>query len=225
MDAAVLGFAFALGLGTFFSPCAIALVPSYAAYFIGTKGEAGFWPGLRFGAWAAGGVLAVFSVAGMGLYLVRTLWRVESSVLSSSAAAIGLFVGFVFTVLGVLVAFGRGPSWSPRLGFALERTPRAMVSWGALFSLGSLGCSLPLALAALALAVKSGSSGTFVIGAYAAGLAGLVFVSGPVLGVAGPLLGRFMARAARSMQIAMGIVLTLSGLYVVWYYARQINWW
>jgi len=35
VDWLTLTFAFGLGVGSFFSPCSVALVPAYVAYFVG----------------------------------------------------------------------------------------------------------------------------------------------------------------------------------------------
>jgi cytochrome c-type biogenesis protein len=221
VDAGTLGFAFALGVGTFFSPCAVALVPSYAAYFLATEGKSGFLPGLRFGAWAAAGVTAVFLVAAAALYLLRQAFRIEGASLQQGASVVGVLIGLAFLAIGLLVALGRGPSVTPRLNMVLQRNAKGMFLWGVLFSIGSLGCSLPLALAALALAIGP-NGGLLVLGAYAAGLVGLVLLAGPVLGVGGPLIARLLRRGARPVQIAMGVLLAAVGAYVTVYYGLQL---
>jgi cytochrome c biogenesis protein CcdA len=150
-----LAFAFLLGLGTFFSPCAVALVPSYLAYYAGRPaGSVGpgraAWDGLRVGAAASGGVLATFAVLALALYVVRSRLDVPSASLLGGFAVLGLLIGLVFVVLGVLMASGRSPGITVRLRAPRARTPAAMAGWGALFAAGSMGCSLPLALALLA---------------------------------------------------------------------------
>jgi cytochrome c-type biogenesis protein len=222
-----LAFAFFLGLGTFFSPCAVALVPSYLAYYAGRPAGAvgagrAAWDGLRVGAAAASGVLATFAALAVALYAVRSRFDVPSTSLVGGFAVLGLLIGLAFLVLGLLMAFGRSPGLTLRLRAPKARTPAAMAAWGALFAAGSMGCSLPLALALLARLLADPALAPLLLLAYAAGLGGLLLVLSPLLGLLEDRASGLLARSARTIQTVSGVALAVAGLYVGVYYARQL---
>lgn len=227
MAAGDLAFALLLGVGTFFSPCSVALVPSYLAYFAGRQGTAtstgrAAWDGLRVGAAAGLGILATFAVLAVALYAVRSQLRVASAVLFDGFAVVGLAVGSVFLVLGALVAWGRSPGITLHVQAPPGRTPWSMAAWGILFAAGSMGCSLPLVLALLARVLAEPAQAPALVAAYAVGLGGLLLVLSPLLGALEGRAAGLLARSARRIQVASGLLLAAAGLYVVAYYARAL---
>jgi cytochrome c-type biogenesis protein len=221
-------FVFFLGVGTFFSPCALALVPSYLAYFAGrTTGDStsrhAAVDGLRVGLAASGGILATFAVLAVGLYAIRSYVDVATSLLVNSFASLGLLVGVTFIVLGALMAMGRSPGFTLRTKAPQGRTPRAMVVWGILFAAGSMACSLPLALAFLMRVLADPLSGPLLILAYGAGLGGILLILSPILALLEGRASGWLTRSARKIQIGSGVALAVAGAYVVLYYAGNFQ--
>lgn len=219
-----LSFAFLLGFGTFFSPCAVALVPSYLAYFTfqsGTEPRSpakAAWAALRVALFAVGGILVTFAVLAVGLYLVRQHLEVASSSLFATFSRLGQVVGLLFIVFGILMVRGRAPSLTLRTSGVLPRRPWAMAGWGALFAAGSMGCSLPLALALLARVLAEPRAAAANVMAYAAGLSVVLLVASPILGLLGNKAAPYLSKAARGTQIAGGLLLVVAGAYVAVYY-------
>lgn len=222
-----LAFAFLLGVGTFFSPCAVALVPSYLAYYAGHSGEPrSAWQaardGLRVGAAAAAGVTLTFAVLAALLYAIRAQIDVASETLLGASAGLGLVVGVLFLGMGILMALGRAPGLTLRTQAPRARTLLAMAAWGILFAAGSMGCSLPLTLALLARVLAEPALAPLLVAAYALGLAGLLLVLSPLLGVLEHRAAGRLARSARVVQVVMGLALVAAGAYVIVYYGRQL---
>src|SRR3990172_793195 len=74
MSEAYLAFAFTLGIASFFTPCAVGMVPAYLGYFLrqdeSKKASRGrrIGDGLLFGLITTLGFVSIFGLAGLGLY-------------------------------------------------------------------------------------------------------------------------------------------------------------
>lgn len=236
VDLGLVAFALGVGASTFFSPCAVALLPAYVAFFTGTgtarggtrdeapTGRAAAWGGLRFGAAAALGAGILFAAGAAGVYLVRTrLGLLDSQGLLGAVAGLGLAVGLVLVALGVAMLLDRGPTVRLPLRAPRRRTVPAMVAFGGLFALGSIGCTLPVFLGVLGAALSQGPvGGTAVLAAYGLGLSGLLLVGSLALAVAEDRVTRALRRARRYARPASGALLVLAGLYVLVYYGTRL---
>lgn len=234
VDLGLLAFALGVGASTFFSPCAVALLPAYVAFFTGTGSGADeahptssrptAWAGLRFGAAAAFGAALLFAVGTAGVYLLRTrLGLVDSQGLLGAFSGLGFVVGLSLVGLGLLMLLDRGPSVNPGLRAPRERTIPAMVAFGALFAVGSMGCTLPVFLGVLGAALSQGLvGGTAVLAAYGLGLSGLLLVGSVALAVVEDQAKRVLRQARRYTRPVSGVLLVAAGLYVIWYYADTV---
>lgn len=232
VDVGLVAFALGVGASTFFSPCSVALLPAYAAFFAGTGGEdeaspalrEAAWGGLRFGGAAAVGAGLVFVVGAAAVYLLRTrLGLLGSQGLLGTFTGLGLVVGLALVGLGLLMLADRGPSLSLPVRAPRRRTASAMVAFGALFAVGSIGCTLPVFLGVLGAALSQGPvGGTAVLGAYGLGLSGLLLVGSLGLAVAEDRVSRALREARRYTRVVSGVLLIVAGIYVVVYYGTRI---
>ncbi|WP_175480104.1 cytochrome c biogenesis CcdA family protein [Natrinema salaciae] len=201
-------FALGIGVATFFSPCAYALLPGYVGYYVAATGEETKPPlsgtlvrGLAAatGAMAVLGVLSLAAIAA-GETVGRALPLLEYGV---GIALIGLGLWVVFGGSGavhVLLPERR----STVLGFGL---------FGAMYALAATACVLPLFLG---LALRSLSmpplETALVLGTYAFGF-GTLTVAMTVATAFGFALGagRIAGYVERVVRIA-GVVLVVAGV-------------
>lgn len=226
VDWLTLTFAFGLGVGSFFSPCSVALVPAYVAYFVGVPAGAepqgfrqGMAGGARFGLGASLGAFAIFGGAGALIYWIRTATDVSSPQLTMALAVVAILIALAVIAMGVLLLLGRDLSLTFAVKAPTSKTFASMVGFGAAYSLASLGCSGPLFLAAMAQVFSQGAiGGLLVLVFYGAGLSAFLLLSALVLAVAQERGRNWIRGAMRYVKPVSAVVMILAGLYVVYYY-------
>ncbi|MGH9054495.1 MAG: cytochrome c biogenesis CcdA family protein, partial [Acidimicrobiales bacterium] len=143
---AALGYAFALGLVGVANPCGLPLLPAYLSFFVGNRGAllGRAVRALVSSACVTAGFVTCFGV--VGLALGGVVAEVESTLPPLMIAA-----GAAMAVLGVLTATGRHvPLVRLPRGLAVSnRGPLSMAAFGVFYALASLGCSLPVFIAAV----------------------------------------------------------------------------
>lgn len=224
-DLVLLGVAASAGVTTFFSPCSVGLIPAYAGYFVGLEDEAHpTWTGsgaagAGFGAAAGAGVLAVVLAAGLAVSLLRAVLPVPQARVGGLVRGLAVGVALAVVALGLLMLAGRGPRLDVPLEPPRRRTPAAMAGFGVLFAVASMGCTLPVFLGVLAVALPQGPAGallTFL--AYGLGLAGATLASGAALGLATDRAKGAIRGASRWTRPVGGLLLVGGGAYVLAYY-------
>jgi cytochrome c-type biogenesis protein len=236
IESAQIILVFLMGVGTFLSPCAVALLPAYVAYFAGlgpnqastgppiTPQVAAIMRGFRFGASASGGIVAVFAVFGLILYALRMMFDIPSSLLVSGFGGIGIVVGILLVLLGILLFSGRAPTWTPRFVAPKEKTVSSMMLFGGIYALASLGCTLPLFFAVLFQIIAAGPiGGSILLVAYVTGFAGFMFVATLLLAVAEEQAHRFLRKIMPYVKPVSGVLLIGAGIYVLYYYLIQAS--
>lgn len=227
-----LGLAFSAGVATFFSPCSIALLPAYVGAFLGLDTDptpdqehlhadplkaAG--AGARFGGAAALGILLVFVLVGTTVLVLRRALNVPPTLLGETVRWIAVGVGGLLVLLGVLMLLDRAPSLHVPLQAPQRKTTFGMLAFGAVFALGSMGCTLPIFLAMVAQAMAQSLLGGFVTFlVYGAGVAALMLAASVALGIAQEEARTLLRNATRYVKPTSAIVLVAAGVYVVAYY-------
>ncbi len=220
-----LAFAFGAGMLSTVNPCGFAMLPAFLAYYLGRdepadSGRQSFLPraleGLRVGVSVSAGFSAVFTLTGL---LVALGLHVLIGVVPWAAVLIGvLLVG-----IGAAMLAGR------RVGITLNssrfnrpgRGPGAMVAFGAAYAVASLSCTLAVLLAAIAqaLVVDGIAALVVVFAAYAAGASAILTLLALSSALASGVMARALRRASRHIPRAAGVVLVVSGGYLVSYWA------
>jgi cytochrome c biogenesis protein CcdA len=226
MDPAILGFVFLLGVSTFFSPCSVALLPAYVAYYAGLGAPDATGPmrnpavaGLRFGLAAAAGVLSLFVLAAVAFWLIFERAGVSRELIFPSLKLASVVVGLLVVGLGVLMLLDRGPGFTPKVRAPRQRTTGAMAGFGVLYAVASVGCTLGLFLAALGLVLTQPPiEGALSLLVFGAGLAGPMVVASALLGWGQARVGARIRSWSRYARPVSGVLLVASGLYVLYYY-------
>lgn len=214
-----LGYAFALGLVGAANPCGLPLLPAYLSMFV-DSGEARRWRPVRaLGAsvWVTGGFAVTFAVLGLALGAVV-------SSLESLVPWMMVPFGVALSAVGVVALAGRRiPLPQPPARLRGKGGP-AMFGFGVVYALASLGCALPVFLAAVG--ANLGSRGAWtVLGAslaYALGMGLLLAVLALVAVSARGALVRTVRKAGRAGQVIGAALLVASGLYLAYDWAETL---
>lgn len=217
---ALLSTAFAAGMVATVNPCGFAMLPAYLGFFLGDGTER---KTERTGVVAlsvASGFLVVFTVSGA---LISFGLRSVVDAIPWLALAVG--VGLI--VVGVAQLLGRrllptvpGISRARKSG-----SVGGMFVFGVSYAVASLSCTLPIFLSLVGGIVSADSLGTSVLAfaAYGAGMA--TAVTGVTFVVAGgkkTLMAR-IRRLARHLDTISGVVMTVAGAFIVWYWATVLS--
>lgn len=232
-----LGYYLLLGMVATVNPCGFAMLPAYLSYFLGLD-EAGtadprdrsgtvtnagsVLQALRVAGAVSAGFMVVFSAAGA----VVELTSLRSTVYEY-APWVSVVIGFVLMALGAAMFAGVDFSVNlPKLSRGgRERTFSSMFLFGMSYATASIGCTLPIFLAAIAGTMRreSFANGVVAFATYGLGMA-------VVLGA----LTVWLARARSSLlakvrnvrpyltRIAGGFV-ALAGAYVSYYGVLELR--
>lgn len=227
MNWAVFSYAFVAGMVATVNPCGFAMLPAYLTWFTRADAPRGPSPVVRVpravaaGLATTGGFVVVFAAAGALVH--AGAWAFMDVVPELGAA-----VGVALVVIGGLTAAGRHvgvrlPGSARPLG-GRGRGPRAMVGFGISYALASLGCTLPIFLAAVAgTFTREGAAqglGAFV--AYGLGMGAVLTALALVVALApGVGLRRLRALGGR-MERPAGVLLVLVGAYLVYYWIADL---
>lgn len=204
-------FGFLLGLGTFFGPCSAALLPAYVTWFTGLR----LRTGLLFSLLASLGLTATLVAGGVAVLGLRSAAGLTSRALGDALAGAGMTLGILFILLGARVVLGDGPSLTARLGQP-KRGAWGMFAFGVTFGIGSLACSLPLAIAATGLGAIHGAA---PIVAYGVGAILPMTIVGAGFALAQATLMRVFRSVLPRVHAASGWIMIGAGMYVFQYYA------
>jgi len=174
MSTALFAFAYLLGLASFFTPCAVGMVPAYLGMFLRQKEVRGASAARRildsvgFGAATTLGFLAVFGLAGAVLLASSPAVR---RAIGPNLPILALLVGAVLIFLGVATLRSWSLPWSLPVKAPRRRGVIGFVLFGAAYALVSFSCNLPLFLAVVfaALAAGGGIPAALALVAYALG--------------------------------------------------------
>jgi len=204
------------------NPCGLPMLPAYLALFTGRPSgpdSARVARSLLAGAGVSGGFVAVFGALGL---------MVESGIqlVAGWLPWVMIVVSLGMTAAGVLTLAGRGPSLhlpAPRV--RPGRSALAMVGYGAAYAIGSLSCSLPLFLAAVGSSFtrRGAWAGLSTYLAYALGMGLFVTAAAVVTTTAGATALRRVRAASRVLPTVSGVVLTLSGAYLLYYWVADLR--
>ncbi len=214
-----LEYAFALGLVGVANPCGLPLLPAYLSLFADQPGTGARRPvqALTASAFVTVGFAACFGI--LGLAFGAAVASIESVL---PWFMVGL--GAVMAVIGIAGLAGRPfrlPQPRARVG---GRHPLAMVSFGVLYGLASLGCALPVFLAA----VGGDLAHPGVFGmvrsslAYSLGMGLLLAVLALTASTARRAMVRIVRPAAKVGQLVASLLLALSGAYLAYYWATSL---
>lgn len=214
-----LEYAFALGLVGVANPCGLPLLPAYLSFFADQPGTGARRPvqALSASAFVTVGFAACFGILGLAFGAV-----VASIEVAIPWLMVGM--GLIMAVVGVAGLAGRPVKLPQPRAHLGGRHPLAMITFGVLYGLASLGCALPVFLAA----VGGDLAHPGVLGmvrsslAYALGMGLLLAVLALTASTARRAIVRIVRPAARIGQLLASALLALSGAYVAYYWATSL---
>lgn len=217
---ALLSTAFAAGMVATVNPCGFAMLPAYLGFFLGDGTERRVERTGVVALSVASGFLVVFTVSGA---LISFGLRAVVDAIPWLALAVGL--GLI--VVGIAQLLGR------RLLPTVPGVSRArksgsfggMFVFGVSYAIASLSCTLPIFLSLVGGIVSADSLATSVLAftAYGAGMA--TAVTGVTFVVAGGKRTVMVKirRLARHLDTISGVVMTVAGVFIVWYWATVLS--
>lgn len=212
-------FSFIQGVLAFLAPCAVALLPGYIVAFISrnSRGEPAtgqrLYRGLKLALLSIAGILLIYIVAGALIILA-------SQLLKDYMKWITIGMGTFLIVLGFLMVIGKNIAFSLNMNNATHRTESVEAFiFGIAYAIGALGCLFPLFLvvATQAMAAPSVWLGASYIGAYFAGISGMMIATIILSTFAKDLLMKYLRKILPYMERITGVLLVLAGAYVIYY--------
>ena len=221
-------FAFGAGLLATVSPCAFVMLPSFLAVSLGAADgrEQGALlsrctHGLATGLVVSAAFSAVLVFAGLVLAAgMRVL--VDAIPWLTVAVGVGLVIAGAAMLagreLGVADVRRLGPTAATGRGYARAAT------FGIGYAVASLSCSIAvvLAVATRATATTNPVQLLGVFGAFAAGATSALLVLSLSVALAKGFIARAMRRVAPAVNPAAGVLLILSGVYLVVYWIPEL---
>lgn len=225
MDSLSLSLAFLAGNLAAVNPCGFAMLPAFLSFYVGAEEttlpsiRGRLAQGLVVGLTVTVAFLAVFTLVGVPLALGAT-------VLARAAPWAAITVGAALAVLGVYQLLGRHLTIPSLGGMISSRGGRHLGSFflfGVAYAVSSLGCTLPVFLAAVgsSFATSGPLGGVAVFAAYGAGMGTLVVA----LAVSAALLRTGLTKAMRRLMPYLSRVtgfLLLVGIYLIAYWGSAL---
>ncbi len=222
----LLALALVGGAASFFSPCSIAITPSFLLYLLG--GGQSSQRGQRAAVHAAGpvalGIVSFYALAGL---LVGALGAVVYNYLVYLVAAVGL----AFLALGYVLLSGGSPwlaalarrnpatgAYERMLAPRAARRPARLYAFGCAYGAASHTCTLPIFLGVVLVPLTTGAwwlaAGTTVV--YGAAIA-LLLLTLSILGD-GVLSAVRRRIVGHYLELATGTLFIATGAYLVYYF-------
>jgi cytochrome c biogenesis protein CcdA len=220
-----LALAFTTGMVATVNPCGFAMLPAYLSFFIGIEDRneddprASVWRALVVGLTVTAGFAATFALVGL---LVS---RVTRSVYDI-APWISLVIGFALAGFGIALLAGfEFNVRTPRLDKGgRTRGLGSMAVFGVSYAVASIGCELPLFLAAMSgVFGRSLASGIAYFIAFALGFAVVLVGLTVAMAMAHQSLVHSLRRVLPYVSRIAGGLLVVAGAYVAWYGAVEIR--
>jgi cytochrome c-type biogenesis protein len=201
------------------NPCGFPLLPAFLSFYLGAdeaqlpRASTRELQGLIVGGLVALGFLGLFAVVGLPVSLG----------VGAFAKAIpwgGIATGIVLACAGLVVVSGRRLPVHLNLGVPVvkERRAAAMVLFGVGYGAASLGCTLPLFLTILGASLGGTTVTAFV--AYGTGMTVVLMAISVLVALAREGTTRAMRPLLPYLARMSGVLLTLAGGYLIYYWAR-----
>ena len=220
---APLALALAAGMVGAINPCGFALLPAYLVYFVnGDDTDAPLERRLRRAVSAATlvtlGFVIVFVVLGALLDSIARQIR-------PNLPWVTMAIGAIVILAGIAVITGRKlrvPMMAVRA--SQGSGPAAMVSYGMVYALASLSCTIGPFLAITSVALdRSVVGGIATYFAYGLGMGVVITVLSATTAFSRPGAVRRLRNASRFATRVGGLVMVLSGAYAVWYAKWELD--
>ena len=218
------GWAFAAGMVASVNPCGFLLLPSYLSYQLGNQ-EEGFYEqstarrlgrALVLGGVATTGFLLILAVFGIGIAaggqaLVR-VFPFAGVAIGAIMAGLGLYLLITHRTLGIMSA--------SRVTITPEKNLRNVFSFGIVYAIGSLSCTLPIFLVVVGGSLAAGNlvaSFLQFIG-YALGMGSVLIAVTVGAALFRGAVSKELRRLMPYVHSMSALFLVGAGLYLVYYW-------
>lgn len=218
-------YSFVLGVFAAVNPCGFVLLPTYLVYYLGEETASGssravaVARALRVGTAVSAGFVSLFLVIGI-------ISRLFTDVIERNAKYASLVIGIGLVAMGVAMLAGWKPRIiTPNLAAERSRTVRSMFMFGLAYAVASIGCTIGfLTTSILGSVGRFGfASGVLSVVLYGLGMGLLVTSLTVAIALAKTGFVRFLRRGLRFFDTASGILVTLTGAYLTWYWWSAIT--
>ncbi len=217
----LVGLALVAGGASFFAPCSVGLIPAYMGFLLrgAEQQDAAHrtMTTLRAGLLTAAGIVSVYAVLAIGLWILGLLGYNQA--IQNSLPVLAPVIAVILIVFGVLMLFKVSWDWlAKRMGLGTLDGRRGFYTFGAGYGLAAFGCTGPIFLPVLLAGFLEGAvTGFFVFLAYALAIAAFVFVAA-VLVATGHQTGlRKMLAKTDIITKVSAVLIIAAGAYLLWY--------
>ena len=219
-----LTFAFIAGVVSSVNPCGFALLPAYFAHKLGSQSDEFLNPtrnvslAIIAGAVTTLGFILIFGIIG-GIISFGAVW------LTNALPWTGLAIGILLALIGVVVTIGGHIGVSiPALNFGAGWSGlRGDFAFGVGYGTASLSCTLPVFLSVTGIAATGGVALSFVsFVAYGLGMGTILMAIAVTAALSRDGLARTIKGVLPYAHRIGGAVLTLAGLYVIYYWGSLL---
>ena len=212
VDIVSIMYPFTAGVLVLLSPCGYALIPGYISYHLGS--EVSVSRALQGGLISTIGLVAVFSILGLGSFLISGLIKPYLTLLT-------VFSAVVVIILGGLILSGFSfPSTFLRLGGSSKRGMTGFFVFGIAYGLGAAGCTAPVFFSVILIGMLDGGvfGGFLTFTLYALGVGiPLIITSILVATAKRPLISKISGLTPKLFRFS-GVVMILVGIYLIYTY-------
>ena len=213
----LLGFSFIAGAVSFFSPCAFALFPGYAAFYLGSKEEKKEHPA-KLGVMASLGVITFFVLLSLVIVIVGKSIIQYLKYLAPT-------IGVIIIILGIVLFAGYTFKTSliqrvlDKLKSKETRSKRNIYLFGVGYGAVSLGCTLPLLFALIIVPLTTGKIFTVVLSllVYAIAMSILMIFVTYLVDWSEDGIIKKMVQSTGTIKKLSGLALIIIGAYLVYY--------
>ena len=218
-------YSFLLGVLAAVNPCGFVLLPTYLVYYLGAEAQAGgsraasVARALKVGTAVSAGFVSLFLVVGM-------VTRLFTDAIRQNAKYVSLVIGIVLVGMGIRMLTG----WKPRIitpdiETKRDNTVRSMFTFGVAYAVASIGCTIGFLVSVILGSVgRNGyASGVVSVVLYGLGMGLLVTSLTVAIALAKNGFVRFLRRGLRWFDTASAVLVTLTGLYLSWYWYGAIT--
>lgn len=221
-----LATSFTTGLLAAINPCGFVLLPTYLLYFLGMENlrpgaeRTSLRRALAVSLSVSAGFISVFILIG-AITKWSTNWFTER------APYVSLVIGLLLIALGAAMIFGyRLPFTTPKLDVGKrDRSVISMFVFGTAYAVASIGCTIGPFIAVVLGGVSADglATGIAAIGMYGLGMSLLVTGLTVTLALANTAMLRVLRKGMQWFEYVAGVFVLLTGVYLTYYWYRDIR--
>ena len=216
---------FITGVMAAVNPCGFVLLPTYLVYYLGLElseendKATVLRRALIVGTSVSSGFIGLFLVVGI-------ISRAFTTVIRDNAKYAAVVIGIALVIMGIAMFFGwKPPIAQPDVSMKRKHTVWNMALFGIVYAIASIGCTIGLLISTILGSVGRHGfvSGVLSIVLYGLGMGMLVTSLTVALAFARVGFVKSLKRSFAWFDKISAALVTLTGLYLTWYWLGAIN--